>query len=114
MDRFLGFIIKKWRRVYFTPKRALYLSILIIILFVLINLHVLITFGLVEYVNGTRYVRCFTNNNPRTLIILKWNLVFKNDPFQFNLIFLIFEIIYKNLDIFNTLFIRAIYSDYNC
>ena len=76
MDRYFIFKIKKWEKVYFTPKIAFTTGFILCLLIYSVNFNVIFTFGYQFASNGTQITQCFTTI-PSTYWMALWNQVKK-------------------------------------
>ena len=80
-DRCLSVIFVNWHRVYFNAKRAMYFATVVVIVNVLINIHILFTFGAVDiaYDNVTNTssetYRCYNIDGDPNQLMNIWQLV---------------------------------------
>jgi hypothetical protein len=58
-DRFLFVRFSSWNKDYLTPKRSVFAAFSVIVLFLIVNINVLFTFGIEYKINGTTIIQCF-------------------------------------------------------
>ena len=78
LDRYFSVLIFNWKTSYFNFKRALFSVTLVVTLIVLLNFHVLFTFGHIRKINNGTVdkIECYsTPDSPGTFIMAEWDLV---------------------------------------
>jgi hypothetical protein len=92
-DRYLSVLIFNWKTTYFNVKRAFVTVSTLVIIIILLNIHVLFTFGHIRKIdNATEKIECYSSpDSPETYIMAEWDLVIHSFFF-----FIIFKTFYMS------------------